>query len=225
MRSIVAAVLFGLVSGSCDVCGFLGLHQLFTANITGDLVLIGADWASHRPHDELGRMLAVPVFMALIWLGRLLASRVRQAGLPARKTLLVLTLILLALFMALALTQGPFRSQDAPNTLTVGLIGVMAMGLVNVVARLWPALAQGSTAMTGNTVKLFVDLAELVVGERPHEPHLVHDSIRLALSVTAFVGGCALGALVYVWAGMWCTALPFGFGLCMLPMSPSEEDP
>lgn len=223
--SLLAALLFGLVSGSCDASSFLGLHQILVANITGDLVLIGADWAARLQREEVGRVLTLPVFVLVVWLGRLLAGWVRNRGLPARRTLILLMVVFLAAFFALAVTQGPFPSQDAPNTLMVALIGVAAMALLNVVARLWPALAQGSTAMTGNTVKLLADIAELMLGEHGKEPGLLHDSGRLAFSVAMFVAGAALAALVYANAGMWCTALPLFFGLCMLPTAPTDPSP
>lgn len=222
MRSLLASLMFGFVAGTCDGCGLVALHQLFMANITGDLVLLGADWAAHDSHQKLGRLLALPVFIAVVWAARLLAGWLDGRGLAARRSLLLIMLVLLAAFAALGLMGGPFPTQDAPNTLTIGLVGVTAMGFLNVVARLWPALADGSTAMTGNTVKLLADIAELMVGERPNEPKLLHDSGRLALSVATFTAGCALAALVWVEAGMWCTALPLAFGVCMVPLAPGH---
>jgi uncharacterized membrane protein YoaK (UPF0700 family) len=126
-----------------------------------------------------------------------------------------------------ACAQG---NQDAPNTLIVGMTGVAAMATLNVVARLWPVLTAGTTAMTGNSVKVMTDLAELVLGERQKEPKLLHDSARLGLTVLAFVVGCALAfvvgcalaALVHWKAGPWCMALPLVFAVAMTALWPQE---
>ncbi|HTV91012.1 MAG TPA: YoaK family protein [Stellaceae bacterium] len=215
MQSVLVSLLFGLITGACDASGYLLLQQLLPANITGDLVLLGADWAAHSRHEEFGRILAIPFFLAFVWLGRQMAGELRRRGLPAIRLVLLAGLGLLAAFMTLGLIDGPFSEQNAANTLTVGMIGVAAMALMNVVARLWRVLESGSTAMTGNSVKLLMDLAELSLGLRKQEPDLLYDTLRLAVVVTAFVAGCALAALVYLRAGPWCTALPFGFAVCI----------
>lgn len=222
MGGLLASLLFGLVAGTCDGAGYLALHRLFTSHITGNLLLLGADWAAHRSDEVLGRLIAIPVFMAWVWLMRLAAGRLRRRGWPALRPLIFAMVVLLLAFTLLGLTDGPFVSQDAPNTLIVGMIGVSAMATLNVVARLWPALAAGTTAMTGNAVKMMIDIAELAMGERREEPSLLYDSGRLGLTLLAFAGGCALAALVYANAGTWCMALPLGFACCMLVLWPVE---
>lgn len=66
-----ASILFGLISGSCDGATYMALHKILAANVTGDLLLIGLDWAEPHHHDVLGRLLAVPIFALCIWLARL----------------------------------------------------------------------------------------------------------------------------------------------------------
>ncbi len=144
MRSLLASLLFGLTSGTCDGAAYLALHKLFTANITGNLLLLGADWAAHQSHGVLGRLIAIPVFVAWIWLTRLAAGRLRRRGVPALRAMLLGMVALLALFLLLGMTIGPFPGQDAPNTLIVGMTGVAAMATLNVVARLWPVLTAGT---------------------------------------------------------------------------------
>lgn len=222
MQNVVASLLFGLVSGSCDASSYLLLQKLLTANITGDLLLLGVDLGGRYHRQELGRVLAIPVFFTFTWAGRWAAGALQRRGVPPLRLLLLATVGLLAGFMVLALSAGPFVAQDAPNTLIVGMLGVIAMALLNVVARMWPALAASTTAMTGNSVKLLMDLAELTLGAREREPELLRDTGRLGVTVAAFVAGCGLAALVYAAAGPWCTALPLGFAACVALLCPKQ---
>ncbi|HJU16097.1 MAG TPA: YoaK family protein [Stellaceae bacterium] len=223
MQGVVASLLFGLVAGTCDGAGYLALHRLLTSHITGNLLLLGADWATNQNQGVLGRLIAIPVFILWAWLVRLAAGKLHRHGLPALRAMLLAMVALLALFLLLGMTIGPFPSQDAPNNLIVGMTGVAAMATLNIVARLWPDLAAGTTAMTGNAVKMAMDLAELVIGEHEKESELLYDSGRLGLTVLAFVGGCALAALVYWKAGTWCTALPLVFAVAMTALWPDEQ--
>lgn len=223
MSAFSASLLFGLIAGTCDAATYLSLHRIFASHITGNLLLLGADWAVGREGEMLGRLIAIPVFMVWAWLMRVLAGWLRRRGHPALRRLLVIMTALLLVFALLGLTVGPFASQDSANTLLVAMIGVAAMGTLNIVARLWPSLAAGSTAMTGNAVRMLIDLAELALGERHEEPSLLFDSSRLGLSLLAFTGGCALAALVYVAAGTWCLVLPLLFAVCMLILAPEES--
>src|ERR1700686_2507936 len=69
---LLPAVL-SLTAGSVDVISFLGLGGLFTAHITGNLVIL----ASHIVNGgdaPLAPMLSVPVFMVVLGLTRLLVG-------------------------------------------------------------------------------------------------------------------------------------------------------
>ncbi|WP_029314578.1 YoaK family protein [Acidiphilium angustum] len=219
-----ASILFGLISGSCDGTTYIALHKMLAANIIGDLLLIGLDWAKPHHHGMLGRLLAAPVFVFCVWLARLAAGKMRRHGLPAIRGMMLTVVVLLSVFMVLGLTLRPFPAQDSPNTLIVGMIGVAAMATLNVIARMWPVLTAHTTAMTGNSVRLMLDLAELILKERQKEPKLLHDSGRLGLTVLCFVAGGALAALVYVKAGLWCIVLPFVFAIWLTAQWPKEPE-
>src|ERR1700684_4130903 len=78
---LLPAVL-SLTAGSVDVISFLGLGGLFTAHITGNLVIL----ASHIVNGgeaPVAPMLSVPVFMVVLVLARLGVARARVAPTPA----------------------------------------------------------------------------------------------------------------------------------------------
>ena len=61
--------VLSVIAGSVDVISFLGLGGLFTAHITGNLVVLAAHIVTGRAMP-LGPILAVPVFIAVLGLTR-----------------------------------------------------------------------------------------------------------------------------------------------------------
>src|SRR2546425_9539042 len=55
-------------AGAVDVIGFLTLGGLFTAHITGNVVIVAAHYVTGG-FSQIGPLLAVPVFMAGVGLG------------------------------------------------------------------------------------------------------------------------------------------------------------
>src|SRR5258707_14062366 len=72
--------VLSLTAGSVDAIGFLGLGGLFTAHITGNLVILATHVASGGTTAPLAPMLSVPVFMAVLGLTRLLAAGLEAIG-------------------------------------------------------------------------------------------------------------------------------------------------
>ena len=68
-----------MIAGSTDIIGFLGLDGLFTAHITGNLVVLAAHIVTGDA-ATLSYILSVPVFMLVLLLTRLFASGL---GVPA----------------------------------------------------------------------------------------------------------------------------------------------
>ena len=66
-------LVLSLIAGSVDAIGYLGLTGLFAAHITGNLVVLTAHIASGIP-ARTAQILAVPVFMAVLILVRLLTA-------------------------------------------------------------------------------------------------------------------------------------------------------
>src|ERR1700694_6030606 len=78
---LLPAVL-SLTAGSVDVISFLGLGGLFTAHITGNLVIL----ASHIVNGgeaPVAPMLSVPVFMVVLVFTRLLVGGLESLGLAS----------------------------------------------------------------------------------------------------------------------------------------------
>ena len=80
--------VLSLTAGSVDVISFLGLGGLFTAHITGNLVILAAHLVSGGA-APLAPMLSVPVFMAVLGLTRLLVGGLEAIGLASLRPLLL----------------------------------------------------------------------------------------------------------------------------------------
>ena len=124
---MLLAVL-SVIAGSTDVIGFLGLGGLFTAHITGNLVILAAHLVTGG-EAQIAPMLSVPVFMAVLGLTRLLASGLEAMGLPLLRPLLLLQFLLLAGFLMLCVVAGPRIDTNAGNAILAGMLGVSAMAV------------------------------------------------------------------------------------------------
>ena len=101
---LMTAVL-SLIAGSMDVISFLGLGGLFTAHITGNLVILAAQVATGEP-AQVASMLSVPGFMAALFLARLAEGLVEKTGYESLKPLLLLQFLLLAGCLSICSTLG-----------------------------------------------------------------------------------------------------------------------
>jgi uncharacterized membrane protein YoaK (UPF0700 family) len=63
--------------------------------------------------------------------------------------------------------------------------------------------------MTGTTTQIMMDLGDLVHGVVPERAAATRQRLRqMSLSVLAFASGCALGALLFAFFGVWCFWVP-----------------
>jgi hypothetical protein len=75
-------LLPSFTAGYVDTAGFLALQGLFTAHVTGNFVTLGASLALGTS-GAIEKLLALPVFCAVVIAGRLLSSNAIEA--PARR--------------------------------------------------------------------------------------------------------------------------------------------
>jgi uncharacterized membrane protein YoaK (UPF0700 family) len=201
-------VLLSVNGGYVDAAGFLALHGLFTTHVTGNFVTLGAALVNGSS-GALAKVLALPLFCLVVMAIRLLSVSLDSKGLPALRVILGVKLVLLTLSAVLAIALGPFESGDGWAALLTGMALVAAMAIQNAIHRIHMGSLPPTTIMTGNTIQIMIDLADLVRGV----PEAARDTIRLRLarmssSVTAFAVGCAAAAFLYAQKGIWCFAVP-----------------
>ncbi len=193
-----AAVLLAGIAGYVDTLGFVALFGLFTAHVTGNFVLIGAELI--RPgHGVLLKFLAFPAFVLAVAASRVIALWRERRGRPALRPLLAVQAVLLLGFMGAGVMGQPIQGTDAPWPIAAGLLGAAAMGLQNGTGRLLLAKLTPHTVMTGNVTQLVLELTDYLLG---HRDAAVRERMsKLGWPIAAFGAGAILGALGYVQFG------------------------
>jgi uncharacterized membrane protein YoaK (UPF0700 family) len=129
-----AAWLLAGVGGWVDAVGFVMLGHLFTANMSGNSV----QFAAYFGLGELGRgwpcLLAIPVFMAGIFLGTVMIAWSR-AKRPERRVYEVEALLLAGLAAALWVKTGRGEMTNPGVAGTAEVLALLAMGLQNATVR------------------------------------------------------------------------------------------
>jgi uncharacterized membrane protein YoaK (UPF0700 family) len=202
------AMLLTFNAGYADAAGFMALHGLFTAHVTGNFVTIGAALFLGTS-GVVTKLLALPTFCVCVALARLVRYALIARGLPVLKTLLAAELLFLTSAAALAVRYGPFPDGDALPAAFTGLALVAAMAIQNAFQRVHLAKKPPTTVMTGTTTQVMLDVADLIHGV-PDEQRVVIRSrlVRMSKSVLVFGLGCGLAAVCYAGVRVWCFALP-----------------
>jgi uncharacterized membrane protein YoaK (UPF0700 family) len=207
--------LLTLNAGYVDAAGFLALKGLFTAHVTGNFVTLGSALVLGTSGVR-AKLLAIPMFCAVLLLTRLLSYRL-HAHVRAGRTVLALQVVLLTASAGLAIWLGPFADGNGWPALVTGMAFVAAMAVQVGAQRLYLPNAPTTTMMTGNTTKLMMELGELLHGIAPEKVAAARARVKheTALVVT-FVVGCAAATGLFAYVGVWCFLAPPFFALVAL---------
>ena len=215
---LLPAVL-SLIAGSCDVIGFLALGGLFTAHVTGNLVILAAHMVSGGA-AQVAPMLSVPVFMVVLGLTRLVAAGCERAGFTPLRPLLALQFILLVGFLVLGIAAGPDIDPNGAHAILAGMLGVSAMAVQNALVPIALKGVPTTAVMTTNITRFTVDLAELVLGRDATEINRARRRARqIGAAIAGFLIGCALGAAAEAAVGLWSLTLPVVLALITLGLA------
>lgn len=200
--------ILSVMAGYVDTAGFLALHGLFTAHVTGNFVTIGAALVSGAS-GVVAKLLALPVFCLFVIGARLLRYQLIARDLPVVRSLLAIKLVLFLAAMVLALHYGPFPRVDSWSSTLTGMILVGAMAIQNALHRVHLGSAPPSTLMTGTTTQMMLDVGDRLCGV-PDDQRAALDARlkKMGAAVLAFAIGCAGGAVCYAFGSMWCFAVP-----------------
>ncbi|MEW6392646.1 MAG: YoaK family protein [Pseudomonadota bacterium] len=202
----VTGMSMAFVGGYVDVIGFVLLFGLFVAHATGNIVMLGVGLAGDAS-GLASKLLALPVFIGTAAAAYALIRWRNAKGQPCEVLVLALQAVLLLVFMLLTARALPAADANAPGVMLAGLVGVVAMAVQNVAARVAFAHLAPTTMMTGNVTQIAIDIVDLAVTRgRPDEALRVR--IRKTWPpVLAFALGAMGGALGVLFAGPWSLAL------------------
>ena len=218
-------IVLSVIAGATDVIGFLGLNGLFTAHITGNLVVLAAHFVAGEP-TIFSYILSVPVFMLVLLLTRLLAGGLERAALDTLGPLLLLQLLSLAVFLVLCITAGPWIDPNAAAAIFAGMFGVAAMAVQNALVQISLRNTPTTAVMTTNVTHFMLDLGGILVGGDQTEAAKARSrAMRTLPVIVGFATGCGLGAVCEAAAGLWSLALPTGLALLALAMGLAINPP
>jgi len=198
--------LLSVIAGMVDVIGFISL-KLFTAHITGNLVVIAALLVRGGP-PNLTQILAVPMFMIAVAAVWMIAKVSPRRGPALARPLLLVQFLLLLCLLIFSVLFDPAANPRGFIAGVAAMIAVWSMACQFALLRLALPVAPSTAVMTGNlTTTVLVALDTL----SPRHPFMRDAEVRLKETVKLVVGftaGCVAGAAAVTWLGDWAWSVP-----------------
>ena len=211
------------IAGIVDLTSLVSLGGIFTAHITGNLVVLAAI-AVRGGHIKLGQALAVPMFMitvALIWL---LVRRIGQRSEAATRIVLFVQFLLLLAVLAVSVIG---RTAEHPNgiaALAAVLLAASAMAAQNALLHMQVTGSPSTAVMTGNLVSTVIFGLDSLFGP-PDATAAAKVRLAGVLSLLAgFLLGCVVAAAVLLIDRDWGWALPVALA-GLVAAVPWKQDP
>jgi uncharacterized membrane protein YoaK (UPF0700 family) len=199
--------MLAVIAGMVDLTGFFMLGNIFTAHITGNLVVASALVVRGGPVNP-AQLLAIPVFMVALALVWLIAEASRRKGAPLARLLLVVQFLLLAAVLAFSVVAKPSSDPHGFLAAVTALIAVSAMASQYALLRLALPGAISTAVMTGNLTNTVLSIMDAL--SRGH-PLMSADGGRLKRSLHLLFGfllGCMIAAAAISVMGEWAWSLP-----------------
>ena len=216
-------IVLSVTAGCTDIIGFLVLNGLFTAHITGNLVILAAHIVGGG-EAQIAPMLSVPVFIVMVGLTRLLAGGLESIGLASLRPLLLLQFLLLAGFLVLCVAAGLRIDPNAAIAILAGMLGVSAMAVQNALVQISLKGAPSTAVMTSNVTRFAMDVGEMLLGGDSADVAKARNRAARTLPViVGFTAGCGLGAACEAALGTWSRALPVGLALLAFAVGLAAE--
>ena len=210
--------VLSVIAGSTDTIGFLALNGLFTAHVTGNIVVLAAHAVTGMP-AVYSYIISVPIFMLVLLLTRLFATGLEKAGLSTLWPLLLLQLLLLIAFLLLCVMAGPWSDPNAVLATTAGMFGVAAMAVQNALAQISLSSVPSTAVMTTNVTRFMLDVGTVLAeGDKDAAAKARRRALRTFPVIAGFTAGCGLGAACEIAAGLWSLALPMGLSIVAFAM-------
>jgi len=190
-----------------DLTGFFMLGNIFTAHITGNLVVASAILVRGGPLNP-AQLLAIPVFMVAIAFVWLIARSSNRRGPSLVRLLLLVQFLLLAMVLVFCVAAAPSSNPHGIPACVAALIAVSAMACQYALLRLALPRAVSTAVMTGNLTNTVLSIMDAL--SRGH-PLMSADDGRLKRSLYLLFGfllGCVVAATAISTMGEWAWSLP-----------------
>jgi uncharacterized membrane protein YoaK (UPF0700 family) len=198
-------ILLSIAAGSADAAGYLGLGKIFTANMTGNIVLLGLALSEGRSADTGRTLLSLLAFIVGTCAGGWLCGRVPKKNWAPPITLVIaIEAVLLLAFAILWALVSPGRQLTfsfpliALLSLSMGLQGAAAyrLGIPGIV----------TTVVTGTLTSLLTGLMKTFSAVPAEEPQLASFGLQTGVILVYGAAAALSGFLVFhaqTWAGFF----------------------
>lgn len=216
--------MLSAIAGSVDAIGFVSL-KLFTAHVTGNLVIIAALLVRGGP-PTVDQALSIPIFILATAGAWFIATLVPRRGSALVRILLLVQLSLLICVWIFSVYTHPDISTRGLSADITALMAISAMACQYVLLQVAIPGAPSTAVMTGNIAKAVLGLLDTRIAS--NSTPLLRDAERhlrrsLALIVVFFLG-CVAGAFAYIWRGDWAWLLPVALAALALAACPSAHE-
>src|SRR5882724_1807420 len=193
--------MLSVIAGMVDVIGFLSLG-LFTAHVTGNLVVIAALLVRGGP-PNVAQVLAVPVFVIAVAAVWRIAKALKRRGPALARPLLLIQFLLLSCVLVLSVIHGPAVNPRGWMSVVIAMIAVSAMACQFALLHLSVPDAPSTAVMTGNLTNAVLSLMDTLSRSQPLTEN-AHERLKKTLKLLAgFFAGCIAGAAAVSWLGDW----------------------
>lgn len=196
-------LLLTWVAGTVDAIGYLGLGHVFTANMTGNAVLLGLAFGQGQFQAAFRALFALGGFILGVTVGAILAHRA-GTDVDQRRAFLgpvIVEAAVLAVFALLLHLPGILRNQGTLYVL-IGLSAV-AMGIQSAAVRRLSLPGIATTVLTGTITSLVAGLVRLLhityVSSPTEEPTIStpgrnrHLRLQAGVFIVYVAAACAAG--------------------------------
>jgi uncharacterized membrane protein YoaK (UPF0700 family) len=201
-----------------DLTGFLTLGNLFTAHITGNLVVIAA-LLVRGGRINPGQILAIPVFMIAIAATWLIAEASGRRGPSLMRLLLLIQFLLLACVLVFSVLTKPSADPHGLMATIAAMIAVSAMACQFALLRLTLPVAPSTAVMTGNLTNTCLALMD---ANSRTPPLIMGDTERLRGSLHLLIGffaGCVVAAAAVSYLADWAWSFPAALAALAVALS------
>jgi uncharacterized membrane protein YoaK (UPF0700 family) len=206
-RLASAGTALAFVAGFVDAAAFIALTGLFTAHVTGNFVLIGAELVTNST-GVLAKLLALPVFMAAVAAARILSLLLERWDCDPLPWLLAAEAAVLTGFGLCGTLWSPLGEPDGAPAIIIGMLAVAAMGLQNAISRLSLGHLAPTTVMTVSVSQAVIDATDLALRRAQNPARTRARFLRVLPAIVAFTVGALCGAFGIARLSFGCIAVP-----------------
>lgn len=192
------------IAGMVDVTSWITLSGLFTAHVTGNLVVMAADGVAGQ-HMHLAAAIAIPLFVILTAAIGVVVQIVQPS---ARRKLLAMLAIQSLLLAGCALVALLCPASLAAAGLWIALLAIASMAFQNALLHLSLTPVPTTAVMTGNIVSATLALVGMCLAKDAARQQARAQWHQTGPILLGFVLGCLAGAGAVAWLGSGAWSVP-----------------